>query len=462
MKSLAKIFLIGAIILTSCESYVTGISEDDITRATSADLKLVVVAAEINYMGFLEGQAARIAGMWSGYFRGADRQYVGYHNYDVTYNTFDSEWQNVYVYTLKQLKIAQKIAMAENNLTIKGICQVMEASIMSTATALWGDIPYREAVDVQHFPNPSYDPQDQLIDDLILVIDDALINLNSNVGIGASDFLFNGNNAQWIKVAHSVKARLLLYKKEYGSATAEATLGIQEPGDDLVALHGTSFATDINLFFDFQEISRQGTMTAESTHLGKLLDPLSAGNRNHTKTDESARLANYYMGTSEANYMPNTQPDGYFFANSPFPLHSAFETKLIAAECLLYLGDFTGALAKLNEHRDNLRQIYPTGIYTDFVATDFDPGEIENPFGDKTAEQALLFEIHEEKWVSLYGQIEGFNEIRRTGNSLGVPINLGTKFPQRFLYSLDEINGNSNTPDVIPGLDEPVAIFKQN
>lgn len=460
MKSYSRLIIVVFITLASCESFVTGISEQDVTRITEVDLNLTVVAAEVNYMGFLEGQAARLAGMWSGYFQGTDRQYVGLYNYNVTASDFGTEWGNVYIYTLKQLRIAQAKATEQNNLSTKGICQVMEASIMGTATALWGDIPYSEAAQVELYPNPAYDTQSDIIDDLLLLLDDAIINLSSNTGNREGDFLSKGDNSQWIEVAHAVKARLLLYQRNYNAALAEAELGLDDPSRDLVALHGTTFGSDLNLYFDFMEISRQGTMTAEDTQLGRLLDPSSGITRNHPKTDESARVAHYYTGSSSSNYLPNTSPDGFFFEDAAFPLHTAFETILIAAECLARLGDVPGAIAKLNEHRANLMQVYPIGIYTNFVINDFDNGGIENLTGAQTPEQALLQEILEEKWVCLFGQVEGFNEVRRTRNILGIPINLGSEMPQRFLYPQTEINGNSSIPDPVPALIDPVEIFK--
>lgn len=461
MKTFIKILLIGALLLSSCEDFVTGINEADVTSSTDADLRLIVVAAEVNYMGFHEGHVARLSGMWSGYFRGADRQYVGYNNYHVTNSDFDVAWENLYIYTLKQLRIARQKATEQNNLSTKGMCQVMEASLMGTATALWGDVPYLEAVDVQKYPNPAYDSQEIIIGNLILLLDDAIINLSSGVGIRIGDFLSPdiGDNSQWLKVAHSVKSRLLLYKKDYSNALAEAEEGIQNPEDDLMALHGTTIGTDLNLYFDFLEVSRQGTMDANNTHLGEVLDPTSPNTRNHSKTDESSRLAYYYMGGSVEDYLPNTTPTGFFFMDSPFPLHSAYEIKLIAAECMVRLGDNPGAILKLNEHRANLRQIYPNGVYEDFVLNDFNPGEIENISTSKSRDEALLYEILEEKWVSLYGQIEGFNDIRRTHNALGIPANFGTEIPQRFLYSQNEINGNLSTPNPQPGLNDRVALF---
>jgi hypothetical protein len=78
------------------------------------------------------------------------------------------------------------------------------------------------------------------------------------------------------------------------------------------------------------------------------------------------------------------------------------------------------------------------------------------PASSLTPDQALLREILEERYVSFFGQIEGFNDMRRTQNEtlVRVPVlpNSGTQLPQRFLYPQSEIDRNTSTPSPIPGL----------
>jgi hypothetical protein len=78
------------------------------------------------------------------------------------------------------------------------------------------------------------------------------------------------------------------------------------------------------------------------------------------------------------------------------------------------------------------------------------------PASSLTADQALLREILEERYVNFFGQIEGFNDMRRTQNEtiVRVPVtpNTGALLPQRFLYPQSEIDRNSSTPSPIPGI----------
>ena len=60
----------------------------------------------------------------------------------------------------------------------------------------------------------------------------------------------------------------------------------------------------------------------------------------------------------------------------------------------------------------------------------------------------MLKEILIERYLTLVGQIEQYNDVRRTKNYLGITPVKGTKIPQRFFYAQSEINTNPNTPAV--------------
>ncbi|MCI0751222.1 MAG: SusD/RagB family nutrient-binding outer membrane lipoprotein [Flammeovirgaceae bacterium] len=453
--------------MASCESFVEGVNEIDPTRPTDADLALVVTGMQVEYMSTLEGEMARLSGLWSGYFTGSDRQYIPIYNYDIASTNSDSPWGNVYAFVFKQSRIAQAKAITLNNRLTLGAAQVVEAHIMGTAATLWGDIPYNEAINTAQFPNPKYDPQDQVIDNLITLLDEAIANLNSGVGNLNGDFLSGGgapgvilpgSASKWIKVANSLKARYLLYKKDYSGALAAANLGVDVTANNLMAPHGTVNDQNRNIYYDFHQRQRVGYMTAKNAFLAQKLDPASATNRNHANTTETARFNLYYTGTSP-NYDLKVSSTGFFGSAASFPLMTAYETKLIAAECETRLNGVTAGVTTLNMHRALLRTAFPAGTYTDFIDADFAPGGIEN--ADSIADaDALLREILEEKYVSLYGQIEVFNEIRRTNNAVGVPPNSGTQMPQRFLYSQNEINSNTSTPSPIPGLFVKTTLFQ--
>ncbi|HSM47675.1 MAG TPA: hypothetical protein VK872_07665 [Draconibacterium sp.] len=61
---------------------VEGINENP-NNPTDADANTMLTSILIGNISIQEGEMARIAGMWSGYFRGFTQQYQSYHQYQV-------------------------------------------------------------------------------------------------------------------------------------------------------------------------------------------------------------------------------------------------------------------------------------------------------------------------------------------------------------------------------------------
>ncbi len=147
---------------------------------------------------------------------------------------------------------------------------------------------------------------------------------------------------------------------------------------------------------------------------------------------------------------------GIYYATSNYDLVTYVENELIMAECQSRLGDNAKALEHLNNVRTYNNNMY--GGFDAYDLADFGPGQIEDG-ADQTA--ALLSEILEEKYVSLFGQIETFSDMRRTNNALGIPLNQGTtQHPARYLIPQSEINANgANVPANGKDLFAPLELF---
>lgn len=451
MKKIFIIFLM-AIGIMSCESFVTGIDEQDPTRVTDASLQQVYVAMEVEFAGTMEGSAARLIGIWSGYFTGTDRQYIDLANYNVTAGNFDDPWGNMYVFSMVQVRQVQEKAMALSNTNALGAAQVIEAYILGTAATLWGDVPYTEAFQNATFPNPTYDSQVDVVDDVLLLLDAAISNLTLNQGNFPGELLGGTTSAKWISVANSLKARYLLLKKDYTAAAAAAALGVVTTADHLRITHGSDNGVNRNIYYDFLVRQRVGYMGGNPFLINLM------ASRANANTDDLARRAVYFTNGTGG---PRTSAGGYFATDASFPLITSWETLLVRAEAEALASNSVSAaaLAALNAHRAILRTTYPTGNYANYAVTDFNAGGIENADNiDPLA--AFVREVREEKYISLYGQIEVFNEIRRTNNQIGLTPVVGAQLPQRFLYSQNEVNSNTSTPNPIPGLYDKTALFQ--
>ncbi|MGB5263736.1 MAG: SusD/RagB family nutrient-binding outer membrane lipoprotein, partial [Lutimonas sp.] len=352
--------------------------------------------------------------------------YTTINNYTVTAGDFDDEWDDVYVQGAAQAILAKEAGLESGDDLLVGVASIMEALLMGEAAALWGDIPYSAAFDIAENENPTYDSQTEVFADVQALLSDALPRVGSIKVAAFYNYAFVGNNATWAQVIHSLKARYYLISKDYSNALAEAKMGISSESGDLLSLHSSVNGSE-NLFWQFTIEQRDGYLTANNSNLVQLLSGTRA--RLLATPGDAARLNDYFVATP-AGHSLNT--NSYFAIDASFPIISYLETKLIEAEAAARTGG--DGLTPFNEVRA-------------YLATKYDAS-----FPASTASgDALINQILEEKYCSMPGSIQVFNDTRRTKNVLGVPVKNSTapSIPQRFLYPQIEINSNANFPGLI-------------
>lgn len=469
MKKIFRCFLLISLIgVLSCESLVDNINVDP-TAPIDAPPSAMLTGVLVGNMNVQEGELARIASLWSGYFVGLQQQYQAFQQYIVTARIFDDNWQRVYSGTYKNLRILKQKAVSLNNIRMLGVAQVVEANLIGTAADLWGDIPYSQAAD-ERFPNPVYDQQTAVYQRIQTILDSAIVNLNSPnfESFAAQDIHFAGVNTRWIQVANTLKARYYVHTREYNKALASALLGINSAAGNWVAPHSASGTGAFNLYNQFVVQARPGWMDANGSFVVRLINPTSPNYRGHAKTNERSRYNFLFTSTNALN----TALTGFFGQTASFPLATFGENLLILAEADARVNGFTAGLTRLNTYRAYMA---PGGYigstfltagnfrYDPYVAADFTSGGIENPTTRAVAQdRALLREILEERYVTFIGTIEGFNDVRRTlkETDIRVPVtpNTGSQIPQRFLYPQVEVDLNTSAPNPIPGLYTPVGV----
>jgi hypothetical protein len=458
--------------VSSCKKIVEDVNVSP-NSPTEAPSDLILAGAQVSSIVLHEGDFARLAGMWSQSFTGADRQYLSLNTYVTTSGDYDNTWSVAYRGVIAPCKIIIDKNTAINNKIMVGIAQVMQAHTFGTLTALFGDVPFKQAGDSEKFPSPVFDKQKDVYAGIQLLLDNAIKNLTSGLGVppGTKDIFYGGDVTLWEKAAYTLKARYFLHTKEYAKAITAASKGISSASDNMIARHGEVYNSDFNLYYSFCVYDREFYMSAEKAYAPKLIDPSDPLYRGNAKTKEDAR-ANYlyylggglYFGGNELNvqcafdgWVADPSEDGFFGGSTSFPLITFEENELIKAEANIRLNKFPEALSSLNDFRNYMNDggyigsYYATDfdvVYEPYEEADFATGGIENSGGTKN--DALLKEIVEERYVTLIGQIEQFNDLRRTKNLIGLKPVTGTKLPQRFLYPQSEINANANTPKQTP------------
>ena len=468
MKNVNKLTvaaLLALTALTGCEKFTKGFDISP-NLPLGASTPLLLTASELATGLQEETDASRVAAIWTQQFTGISRQAAGLNVYQTLASDYDSDWANFYQYTLTNSRLTQQGADRDKNPFIKGIAQTLEALSIGHATALWGDIPYSEAIN-DKIAKPKFDTQADVYARVQTVLADAIVNLNKpGLTPGSADIYFGGSKSAWIAVANTLRARYYLHVKDYANAARYAALGIPSAAGNMAMPHpGTADQVDYNLINSFLDQQRPGDITADTAFATHLLD----SQRSNAKTNEDGRLNYFYYpitGTdaqyATVDYEPNIY-DGAFTASSAYPIVTFEETQLILAEAKLRLStaNFGDALTSLN----NVRAYHAgsnspyagngTAKYDAYTAADFATGGIAHGTA-ANANEALLKEILTEKYLSLIGQIEPFNDQRRAttlagasnlGRSVvGVTPVRGTLLPQRFLYPQIEVTTNPNTP----------------
>ena len=458
--------------LAGCSSLVEDLNEDP-NNPTAASYQFILTGAEVGNIVLQTGETARKAGIFSGYYTGIDRQHLGFSQYAVTTSDFNAQWNNAYVDALVNARDAEQAAAAEGigGVTI-GITQVLQAMILGTTTSLWGDIPFDEA----GFPDledPMFEDQRRVYDKLQTLLDQGIDNLAAGSGRPAnnSEIYLDGNPGAWREVAQSLKARYYLHVGDYAAAYAAAQQGISAPANNLMAPHGTALDNS-NLNYQFFAIQVRQADLITSEFFASLiapspdLSPDFSNYRGNAKTDETGRY-NYLLRIREFGTQPNIV-DGFAAQDAPAPLVTYAENLLILTEAGFRSQGFATGLLHLNEYRAYLAgggyftNANPAQLrYEAYDAEDFDAGGIENPDGI-SPDNALLREILQERYVTFFGQIEGFNDTRRTLGeaTVRVPVmpNVGSQLPQRFLYPTTEIDRNPNVPTPVPDFFAPTPV----
>jgi hypothetical protein len=450
--------------LTACD-FIQPITENP-NQVPAASLDQILVGSSVNFMRLQEGQSSRLVALWLQQMAGNQRQFSGFDTYQIVEGD-DDDYMN-FLYDgggLVALREGQRLATTENRIVYRGIFKVYEAFMMGEAASQFGDLPYSEAINPE-IDQPVLDGQLAIYTAVLALLDDAITDLNSGTGAGPgnADFFYGGTAANWVRAAHSLKARFNLHWVEvegnarYTAAIAEANLGILSAADDWTAIHTTA-ATETFFWYQFMR-DRSGYIMAGDYGVSMMqaqTDPRTALYYSEATGPYAGTIIGSPPGTpsgdpsddaSELTCGPN-KPGGCtgLGLGSPefdFPILTCSETNFILAEATLQTGGgdaaartFADAALDCDEAR------WAAYGYT----IDLSGIQARN---DALTGAALLDEIMLQKYISMPLRIELWNDYKRTcwADNMGfVPAASGAVVPGRFLYSQNERQTNVNVPD---------------
>ena len=461
MKNMFSLILVASmLVLPSCEIPTDLNDNPNEITLQDVDPNLFLNGAQLANIMVQNSHLNRISGMFSGQLVGYTSLYSNIYGYSLSTVESNDEWRGCYTGVLTNVR---HIRNATDDKLLIGMSKVVEAHAVGTLAILMGDVPYSEVGG--EIEDPKFDSQKEVLAAMTSLLDDAISDLGSASSRPESyDIYYGGDKDKWIAAAYTLKARYALIQKDYSSALTAANSGISSSADDMNFIPRGDAAVsegDKNLFNAILAGSRAGDIGNRDSYLLELLNDSTSAHRGNAKTDETARH-NYYK-------IDETSGDGNLGVIErfePMPMVTYFENQLIKAEAAARTS-FADGLGHLNEYRawlasgGRLNDTFNDSaniLYEAYDAADFADGGMENLDG-VSAEDALLREIIEERYVSGFGTYMPFNDHRRLRGegktNLIVPFPLNTTAAsdhvERIPYAQDELASNS-TIDEDPGL----------
>ncbi len=387
-------------------------------------------------------------------------QYTDPDRYKFTNSSFDSLWKAGYARGVTNLNKILSIAATQNNTNYKGVALTLRSWVFQLLTDAYGDIPYKQAGNIDSFLTPKYDTQEDVYLGLLADLKTAQAALDPSGPAIAGDPLYGGKINYWKKFVNSLRLRIALRIADRDADQAKQVLtDIQTEGGAYFEGIGEAAA------LVYQSSPNQNPVSAifdtrQDYRISKtIVDRLAALNDPRLPvyaqlTDDAPKV---YKGvpngllTDDANSLglsKTSRPGDYFRApQAPGVIMSYAEVLFDLSEAVAR-GFITGDAADLYNKavlasfaQYGITDITVTGNYLGQASVQYDAGNYKKSIG-------------EQKWIALFGQgLEAFAEWRRldypqlTPAVAGV---LGGKIPVRFIYPGKEqsLNGDNYTKAV--------------
>ena len=399
----------------------------DPNAPTLATANQLLSGIEANVFGQQEGPVAMLICEWMQQCAGTAGRFVEVQGaYTINNNSFDGSFSSIYTAGgLLAVKDAEARVDAVPDKQYKGVLEVLETMQVLFGADNWGSIPYREAV---VSTTPAFDPQLQIYDDLLALLNQAITDLNgAGSGPGAYDLVYGGDKSKWIQAAHTLKARIYLHLAEargpsqFASARTEALLGISAPANDWNTVHSEA-TSERNMWLQFQLTSFGQDLVAGA----RLVQIMQAQNDPRLPDYFGKNTTGGYGGYDVATQLTvggDPSPIANSNRNVPTfsqPIITYDENQLILSETAFRAGDIPNAALALN----NVRSRY----------------------GKSVIAAPTLADIMTEKYIALFQNIEAWNDYKRTCLPTLTPALGRSVVPGRLPYGFTEQQTNPNTP----------------
>ena len=382
-------------------------------------------------------------------------QYTDPDRYIFSNNDFQGLWTTGYS-SIVDLDLITKLADEQKNPNYKGVALVLRSWIYSLLTDNFGDIPYKEAIQIDQHLTPAYDHQKDVYLGLLEDLKTAQATLDPNGPAIAGDIIYNNKISLWKKFANSLRLRLALRIADREPAISKQVLAdIQNEGGSYISdnselaqlkYFNSPNQNPISNYFDTRDDYRISKTIIDK--LIQLQDPrlqVYAAKTQDATPQNYIGLPNGLLVGDASNYgfSKTSKPGAYFLdPHAPAVIVSYAEVLFDRAEAAargFTNEDASDLYAQAIKASLNQYNISDAATVTDYLAqasVQYDAANFKKSIG-------------EQKWIALFGQgLEAFAEWRRLDYPQLQPAVAGVldgKIPVRLIYPGTEqsLNGKS-------------------
>ncbi|MEO6815031.1 MAG: SusD/RagB family nutrient-binding outer membrane lipoprotein [Ginsengibacter sp.] len=394
-------------------------------------------------------------------------QYTEQDRYIFSNSSFTSLWSIGLSKSITGLNKVINLSTSLNNPNYKGVGLVLRSWVFLLLTDAYGDIPYKQAGNIDSFITPKFDLQKDVYFGLLEDLKNAKLSFDPAAKPIAGDVIYNGNISQWKKLANSLRLRIALRIADREPEKAQQVLNeLKNEGDPFISSNADNAQLNylsspqqnpVSALFETRNDYRISKTIVDK--LFQLNDPRLPIYASKTETATPQQYVGVPNGltTSDASnlgFSKTSKPGDYFKQpQAPAVIFSYSELLFDRAEAAARgftnedAADLYSQAIKASLNQYNISDAQ-TAIYLAQPAVQYDAANFKKSIG-------------EQKWIALYGEgLEAFAEWRRLDYPQLQPAVAGVlngEIPLRFIYpgteqSLNGQNYKSAVADQGPDL----------
>jgi len=228
-KLLYGFLLVGLIASSSCKKSFLDVN-DDPNRVTDSNItpELIFTGAEVRTGD--RAAAWNFLQNWMGYLAAAGDYAIVQEetSYNIDFGFGEGVWQGHYD-RLYDLELVRVNALAKGDTVLSAAATILQAKLWGELVDVFGNIPYTQAFKTNETRTPKYDDAKTVIYPAIIASLDKAVGYmgkTAKSSFAGIDVIAKGNRTTWIKLANTLKLRLLLRVNNVAgfNASAEAAM----------------------------------------------------------------------------------------------------------------------------------------------------------------------------------------------------------------------------------------------